>query len=108
MGLFRSEVFVEDVLSGNSDLFQESYRVSDEAGRSADVDLAGLVSDQSVQVGRIVFCRVVLSRAQECTKNILLILYYMLNMALATLPCSLNTSSGRLFPRGPSRLLSPS
>ena len=56
----RTEVFVKDVLTRHSNLGEKLDRVGDEAAGPADVDLAGLVCDEPLQVGGVVLCRVVL------------------------------------------------
>ena len=56
----RTEVFVKDVFSCHSNLGEKLHRVGDEPAGTADVDLAGLVCDEPLQVGGVVLCRVVL------------------------------------------------
>ena len=56
----RTEVFVKDVFIRHSNLGEKLDRVGDEATGPADVDLAGLVCDEPLQVGGVVFSRFVL------------------------------------------------
>ena len=56
----RTKVFVKYVFIRHSNLGEKLDRVGDEPSRSADVDLAGLVCDEPLQVGGVVLSRVVL------------------------------------------------
>ena len=53
-----TEIFVKDVFTWKSNLCEKLDGVGDEAARAAYVNLAGLVCDEPLQVGGVVFSRV--------------------------------------------------